>query len=74
MINKTRNDFETWWKLSYLMPCDYKYRVVQEGWNAWQAATAVEQERCAKVCESLHYTQTSTAQNCADTIRKGGDA
>ena len=43
-------------------------------WKAWQAATAHERERCAKVCESLGMTTNGIYernQECADAIRKG---
>ena len=45
-------------------------------WQAWQAATAAERERCAKVCESginstSSYRWESAVNWCADAIRKG---
>lgn len=82
MTDKTRADFEVWFNskrgagmLSKLPPNTggYEWVTTSEAWEVWQAATALERERCAKVCESLHYTDTSTAQNCADAIRQGGD-
>ena len=49
-------------------------------WQAWQAATAAERERCAMVAWT-HYTgackkagispSTFTQFSCADAIRKG---
>ena len=54
-----------------------KYHTIRE-WDAmhraWQAATAAERERCAKVCESLGMTTSGIYernQDCADAIRKG---
>ncbi len=32
---------------------DYRSIVMQTRWDAWQAATAIERERCAKLCESI---------------------
>jgi len=40
----------------------------------WQAATAAERERCAKVCEALGTTTNGMYernQECADVIRSG---
>ena len=31
----------------------YLYTAASLAWNAWQAATAAERERCAKVCEAI---------------------
>ena len=54
--------------------------VEQFAFWAWQAATAAERERCAKVCDSLvmaldnagnAYRRPATADQCADAIRKG---
>jgi hypothetical protein len=41
---------------------------------AWQAATAAERERCAKVCDAIAYEwrgANSQSVQCADAIRKG---
>lgn len=45
---------------------------------AWEAATAAERERCAKVCEALGGTdgddfdyEQGAALRCADAIRAG---
>ena len=40
---------------------------------AWQAATAAERERCAKVCDAIAYEwrgANSQSVQCADAIRK----
>lgn len=44
--------------------------------RAWQAATAAERERCAKVCENVAKRQSyghakAAAGDCADFIRSG---
>lgn len=41
-------------------------------WEAWQAATLAERDRCAAVCD-LQWTLTSghVAKQCAEAIRKG---
>ena len=53
------------------------YELSEEGMNelvketmfeAWQAATLAERERCAKVCEVLNF---ELGHNCADAIRAG---
>lgn len=41
---------------------------------AWQAATEVERERCAKICDALaHEWRGANSQivQCADAIRRG---
>ena len=41
---------------------------------AWQAATAAERERCAKVCDAIAHDwrgANSQSVQCADAIRKG---
>ena len=66
MIEHTRDAFEAWWKSSYLPPCDYKYGVVQEGWNAWQAATQAAYQHvqielddiASKMCEEMARGKT----------------
>ena len=80
MTDKTREAFEAWFDskrwpgmLSKLFS-GYEWVATSEACETWQVATLTERERCAKVCESLHYTDTSTAQNCAAAIRQGGDA
>ena len=38
----------------------------------WQAATAAERERCAKVCDGIgDGNRWSDAHSCADAIRRG---
>ena len=42
--------------------------------RAWQAATAAERERCAKVCDAIAYEwrgANSQSVQCANAIRKG---
>ena len=49
---------------------DYVYIATE--WAAWQAATATERERCAKVCED--YAEGSSYRirpKLAEAIRKG---
>lgn len=36
---------------------DYRSIVMQTRWDAWQAATEAERERCAKVCEAYAIDQ-----------------
>jgi len=43
----------------------------REAWEIWQAATLVERERAAKVCEGLHSTICANAIRRAAAIRKG---
>ena len=81
MTDKTRDAFEaeilknkSAFQIKRVANGEYQSGSTREIWGYWQAATKAERERCAKVCESLHYTDTSTAQNCADAIRQGGDA
>jgi hypothetical protein len=40
-------------------------------WKAWQAATAAERERCAKVCETFGADPWAVSKECADKIRSG---
>ena len=98
MTDKTREEFEAWFTskrgygmLSKLPPNTggYEWVVASEAWEVWQAATAVERERCAKVCEAIgiearkewktHYKahddgRSDGANDCAAAIRQGGDA
>lgn len=71
-----REAFEAWWNgLESNYPCygEENHRNIAE--NAWQAATAAERERCAKVCDVLwEQHDGSTAYGChlcAAAIRKG---
>ena len=55
-------------------PGNYRAVSVDLAWCAWQAATAAERERCAKVVEQRHpdgHWMHDTRQKCADAIRKG---
>ena len=54
-----------------------KYHTTRE-WDAmrraWQAATAAERERCAKVCDAIAHDwrgANSQSVQCANAIRKG---
>lgn len=54
----------------------YRFAHYAAGWEMWQAATAAERERCAKVCDgfaesSQYKTQRNLAAWCAADIRKG---
>ena len=75
----TREDFEAEvlknkaaFQIRRVASGEYQNMLTQELWGLWQAATLAERERCALVCEALHYSENSTAQNCADAIRQGG--
>ena len=50
----------------------YKHQCIDAMWAGWQAATAAERERCAKVCED--YAEGSSYRirpKLAEAIRKG---
>lgn len=52
----------------------YGSMVTEHAWLAWQAATAHERERCAKVCDAIAYEwrgANSQSVQCANAIRKG---
>jgi len=52
----------------------YMLRLESILWFTWQAATAAERERAARVCESLGMTTNGIYernQECADKIRSG---
>ena len=52
-----------------------EYQTIRDfSFAAWQAATAAERERCAKVCDAIAYEwrgANSQSVQCADAIRKG---
>jgi hypothetical protein len=58
--NRVRQEFEAWLRTTYQPGAD------NSAWAAWQAATAAERERCAKVCDRL-----SEGAWLAEQIRKG---
>ena len=73
----TREDFEKWaegsgFYLSLFSDSDY-YRNDDTAlsWSAWQAATRVEREACARVCEQ--QIETGAHRRCAAAIRARGD-
>lgn len=79
----TREDFEKWaegsgFDLSLFSDSDcYRNDDTALSWRAWQAATRVEREACAKVCESRrtggNIREDIEAKRCAAAIRARGD-
>ena len=69
-----REAFEEWVNAFNIkeMP---EYQTIRDfSFAAWQAATAAERERCAKVCDAIAYEwrgANSQSVQCADAIRKG---
>lgn len=69
-----REAFEEWFNAFNIkeMP---EYQTIRDfSFAAWQAATAAERERCAKVCDAIAYEwrgANSQSVQCADAIRKG---
>lgn len=69
-----RKAFEAWFNAFNIkeMP---EYQTIRDfSFAAWQAATAAERERCAKVCDAIAYEwrgANSQSVQCADAIRKG---
>lgn len=70
-----REAFETWY--TELNPRESRQGIT---WDAWQAATLAERERCAKACEeswpSMHAhwgpgQARAACEECAAAIRKG---
>jgi len=54
----------------------YESGTTEGAWRTWQAATSIERERCAKVCDEQAalepYGHAKHAVGaCADAIRKG---
>jgi hypothetical protein len=62
-----RTDFEAW--------AEPQWWGHITAWKAWQAATALERARCAKVVDDLCLAHPGradlTADQCAAAIRKG---
>jgi hypothetical protein len=53
-------------------PIDWDDPSVAHARRTWQAATAAERERCAKVCDGIgDGNRWSDAHSCADAIRRG---
>lgn len=69
-----REAFEEWFNAFNIkeMP---EYQTIRDfSFAAWQAATAAERERCAKVCDAIAYEwrgANSQSVQCANAIRKG---
>jgi hypothetical protein len=63
--------FEEWWDNKYADPVMCRLRRVAQ--ESWDAATKVEREECAKLCESEkrngEYQYNNAVQDCADSIR-----
>lgn len=72
-----RDEFEAWVIRDggYLNDADDAAKAARlTASRAWQAATAAERERCAKVCDAIAYEwrgANSQSVQCADAIRKG---
>jgi hypothetical protein len=73
-MDKQQEAFKTWREQYCSMPL-YNEAMA---WAAWQAATAAERERCAKVCDALvyaidnggnQYRREANAIQCAAVIR-----
>lgn len=50
----------------------YKLMSAQLAWVAWQAASAVEREACALICEEFandEWSHSETACRCAEAIK-----
>jgi hypothetical protein len=47
-----REAFDAWWDFP-TKPQGRLFTTEQHAWQAWQAATSAERERCATVCETL---------------------
>ncbi len=66
---------------SGVIPDVYAYTITEIAWAAWQAATMLERERAANVCEghkldkdawtSWAYVNDKVLDECAAAIRKG---
>jgi hypothetical protein len=88
MTDKMRSDFEAEilknraaFMLTKVASGEYQSGTTQELWKYWQAATLVERESCALVCEGLvyaldhagnKYRREAPASKCAAAIRSGG--
>ena len=79
-----RASFEVWhsgngnWPKSVEKDGNGNYRLAQaaSAWHTFQAATAIERERAAKVCEEqarecLDGEAANSCECCADAIRNG---
>ena len=61
----TRDAFEAW----CLAPRDSQFYIT--AFQAWQAATLAERERCAKICDAAMEDWYFSGLRCAAEIRKG---
>jgi len=66
-MTDTREAFEAWWS-DPAAPEGPLFTTEQHCWQAWQAATLAERERCAKVCDA---NPTMIGALIAAAIRKG---
>lgn len=68
-----RKAFEAWVASAYPESTIYKALDTTSGlWSAWQAATAAERERCAKIAEKFYVTPVGiNFEKAADYIRIG---
>ena len=79
-----REAFEKWWTIPPYQHAICAGEIFEVCFTAWQAATQVERERCAKVCEyeqykldrycsamGFGYTDPVDGKMCAAAIRKG---
>jgi hypothetical protein len=67
-----RAAFEAWWS-DPAAPEGPLFTTEQHCWQAWQAATLAERERCAKVCDEWakqNWVYKNGAIQCAAAIRK----
>ena len=74
-----RQDFEAWFFDEYTLEsnerinnAEYRNDAVQSAWLIWQAATkratALERERCAKLCELIKKTALATQAGPTDDL------
>ena len=69
-----RKAFEAWFNAFNIKEMPESQTIRDFSFAAWQAATAAERERCAKVCDAIAYEwrgANSQSVQCADAIRKG---
>lgn len=77
-----RRAFEAWARNHHSMRDQYWFKEspdlagdLPDSWAAWQAATAAERERCAKVCDGFFETyglpETGAVNAVSAAIRQG---
>lgn len=79
MTDTTRDAFEAWFTGRTDGRClirvgdGYTLMSAQTSWMAWQAATLLERERCAQVCDKISDMNMGHVelQGAADAIRGG---